>query len=102
MGVPLAKSYHLLAPGYGNLAVVATGQANPYFVRHATSPTATVMEDVMSKNPTFFTNWIGNNDVLSFATSGGVGVTRKVTLILQAMVLMILLILMFLQLLILQ
>ena len=77
MGVPLAKSFHLLAPGYGNLAVVATGQANPYFVRHATSPTATVMEDVMSKNPTFFTNWIGNNDVLSFATSGGVGVSQE-------------------------
>ena len=77
MGVPLAKSFHLLAPGYGNLAGVATGQANPYFVRHATSPAATVMEDAMSKNPTFFTNWIGNNDVLSFATSGGAGVSQE-------------------------
>ena len=76
MGVPGAKSFHLLAPGYGNLAGVALGQANPYFVRHATSPSTTVMADAMSKNPTFFTNWIGSNDVLAFATSGGVGVDQ--------------------------
>ena len=71
MGVPGAKSFHLVAPGYGNAAGLALGQANPYFVRHATSPTATVLGDAMMKNPTFFTNWIGNNDVLSYATSGG-------------------------------
>jgi lysophospholipase L1-like esterase len=71
MGVPGAKSFHLLASGYGNVAGVAIGQANPYFVRHATSPTATVLGDAMSKNPTFFTNWIGANDVLAYATSGG-------------------------------
>ncbi|MBP6038733.1 MAG: G-D-S-L family lipolytic protein [Flavobacterium sp.] len=71
MGVPGAKSFHLRLPGYGNVAGVALGQANPYFVRHATSPTATVMADAMTKNPTFFTNWIGANDVLSYATNGG-------------------------------
>ena len=71
MGVPGAKSFHLLASGYGNLAGVALGQSNPYFVRHATSPTATVLGDAMSKNPTFFTNWIGANDVLAYATNGG-------------------------------
>ena len=68
MGVPGAKSFHLLIPGYGSL--------NPYYARHATSPTATVLGDAMSKNPTFFTNWIGANDVLSYATSGGIGVDR--------------------------
>ncbi|UGS21465.1 G-D-S-L family lipolytic protein [Flavobacterium cyclinae] len=71
MGVPGAKSFHLIAQGYGNIAGVALGQANPYFVRHATSPTTTVLGDAMSKNPTFFTNWIGANDVLSYATNGG-------------------------------
>ena len=76
MGVPGAKSFHLLAPGYGNVAGVSIGQANPYFVRHATSTSATVLGDAMSKNPTFFTNWIGANDILSFATSGGVGVDQ--------------------------
>lgn len=63
MGVPGAKSFHLGFPGYGTL--------NPYFARHATSPTATVIGDAMSKNPTFFTNWIGANDVLAYATNGG-------------------------------
>lgn len=77
MGVPGAKSFHLLAAGYGNLAGVATGQANPFFVRHATSSTATVLGDAMSKNPTFFTNWIGNNDVLAYALSGGTGVDQS-------------------------
>lgn len=76
MGVPGAKSFHVLAPGYGNIAGVATGQANPYFVRHATSPSATVLGDAMTKNPTFFTNWIGNMDVLAYATSGGAGVNQ--------------------------
>ncbi|MCL9768979.1 G-D-S-L family lipolytic protein [Flavobacterium sp. HXWNR69] len=71
MGVPGAKSFHLLAPGYGNPAGLALGQANPYFVRHATSSNATVLGDAMTKNPTFFTNWIGANDVLSYATNGG-------------------------------
>lgn len=77
MGVPGAKSFHLLAPGYGNPAGLTTGQANPYYVRFATSPTSTVLGDAMSKNPTFFTNWIGSNDVLAYATSGGVGVDQN-------------------------
>lgn len=77
MGVPGAKSFHLLVPGYGNLANVATGKANPYFVRHATSPNTTVLSDAMSLNPTFFTNWIGANDVLAYALSGGIGVSQE-------------------------
>jgi lysophospholipase L1-like esterase len=71
MGVPGAKSFHLLASGYGDLAGVALGLSNPYYVRHATSPSATILGDAMSKAPTFFTNWIGANDVLSYATNGG-------------------------------
>jgi len=76
MGVPGAKSFHLLAPGYGNIAGISTGKSNPYFVRQATSPNATVLEDALSMKPTFFTNWIGSNDVLSYALSGGTGVNQ--------------------------
>ncbi len=76
MGVPGAKSFHLLAPGYGNLAGVPTGQANPYFARFASSANTTVLGDALAQNPTFFMLWIGNNDVLSYATSGGVGVNQ--------------------------
>lgn len=73
MGIPGAKSFHLLSGTYGNLGGVnlPVPTANPYFVRQASLPTATVLGDAMAKAPTFFTNWIGSNDVLAYATSGG-------------------------------
>lgn len=73
LGVPGAKSYHLVAQGYGNVAGVATGQANPYFARFATSATTSVVADAVAQDPTFFSLWIGGNDVLGYATSGGSG-----------------------------
>ena len=77
-GIPGAKSFHILAPGYGNLAGVATGAANPYFARMSSSGTTTVLADALSKAPTFFTlSEMGGNDVLGFATSGGIGVDQK-------------------------
>lgn len=76
MGVPGAKSFHLGVSGYGNAAGVPAGAANPYFVRFASAPDATVIADAVAQNPTFFALWIGNNDVLSFATSGGAGVDQ--------------------------
>ncbi len=76
MGVPGAKSYHLVAPGYGNVAGVPMGAANPYFARFASSESATVLGDAAAQNPTFFTLWIGNNDILGYATSGGSGVDQ--------------------------
>ncbi len=76
LGVPGAKSYHLLAAGYGNPAGVPLGQANPYYVRFATSATSKIIDDATAQNPTFFSLWIGNNDVLGYATSGGTGVNQ--------------------------
>ena len=76
MGVPGAKSFHLAAPGYGNAAGVSAGLANPYFARFASSADATVIGDAVAQNPTFFSLWIGNNDILSYATGGGVGVDQ--------------------------
>ena len=76
MGVPGAKSYHLLAQGYGNVAGVQAGLANPYYARFASSPTATVLGDAVAQNPTFFTLAIGANDILGYATSGGDGVDQ--------------------------
>lgn len=76
MGVPGAKSFHLGVAGYGNAAGLQSGQANPYFVRFASSPTASVIGDAAAQAPTFFSLWIGNNDVLSYATSGGLGVDQ--------------------------
>ncbi len=77
MGVPGAKSFHLLANGYGNVAGVSVGAANPYFVRFASDPNTSIIVDAVAQDPSFFSLWIGNNDVLSFATSGGVGVDQS-------------------------
>ncbi len=73
LGVPGAKSYHLLYDGYGNPANLATdpATANPYYVRMASVPNATVLGDAMDQSPSFFSLWIGNNDVLGYALSGG-------------------------------
>ncbi|WP_158961479.1 SGNH/GDSL hydrolase family protein [Myroides fluvii] len=76
-GVPGAKTFHLIAPGYGSMNNLLAGKANPYFVRTATSDETTVMADVMTLKPTFFTNWIGANDVLAYATSGGEGLDQN-------------------------
>jgi lysophospholipase L1-like esterase len=64
LGIPGAKSFHLLFNGYAPL--------NPYFKRIASSTTATVLGDALSQNPTFFSLWIGGNDELGYATNGGV------------------------------
>jgi hypothetical protein len=76
MGVPGAKSFHIVANGYGNIAGIGSF-ANPYFVRMASNPNASVLEDALAQNPTFFTiSEIGGNDVLGYATSGGSGVDQ--------------------------
>lgn len=76
MGVPGAKSFHLGTPNYGDSAGLAGGTANPYFVRFSSVAAATVIGDAAAQQPSFYVMWIGNNDVLSFATSGGVGVDQ--------------------------
>ncbi len=66
LGVPGAKTSHLLAAGYGVL--------NPYYGRFATNPsTSSVIGQTMALDPSFFTLWIGNNDILGFAMGGGEG-----------------------------
>jgi lysophospholipase L1-like esterase len=76
LGVPGAKSFHLIAPGYGDINKLPLGTANPYFVRFATVSGTTVLKDATDQNPTFFSLWIGGNDVLAYATSGGIGVNQ--------------------------
>lgn len=64
-GMPGAKCIHLVTPGFAT--------ANPYFGRVATSSTQTVLNYATIQTPTFFSLWIGINDVLGFAMSGGDG-----------------------------
>ena len=49
-------------------------RVNPYYARFASSPgTSTILGDALSASPTFFLFWLGSNDVLGYAASGGNG-----------------------------
>ncbi|RKE98593.1 SGNH/GDSL hydrolase family protein [Ichthyenterobacterium magnum] len=68
-GIPGAKSFHLVTPGYAAF--------NPYYTRIASGATSTVIGDALAQNPTFFTlSEVGGNDILQYATSGGTGVDQ--------------------------
>lgn len=73
MGVPGIRVKDITVNGYG-----AIPQLNPYFYRMlgGKSATTSYLEMVQENPPTFFTSWLGNNDVLGYASSGGVaGIT---------------------------
>lgn len=71
LGVPGIRMSDIQTPGYGSMA------GNPFFERITpdASPLQTYLQRVQatvaSVKPTFFTEWLGNNDVLGYATSGG-------------------------------
>ncbi|WP_435261089.1 G-D-S-L family lipolytic protein [Tenacibaculum sp. nBUS_03] len=82
-GIPGAKSFHFVAPGYGSAAGLATvpATANPYFVRMMPTQ-STLLAEAASKAPTFFTlSEVGGNDVLDYAVAGGASgaITPKAT-----------------------
>lgn len=62
-GVPGARAIDAIFPGYG--------QANPFFGRFASSPNTSMIADATAAGGTFFTVWLGSNDVLAWASSGG-------------------------------
>lgn len=61
--VPGARVLDVLVPGYG--------QFNPLYGRFASAADASVLSDATAAQGTFFTLWLGNNDVLGWATAGG-------------------------------
>lgn len=77
-GIPGATVGAALFNGLADPANASVGRFNPYFARIASSTTATIVGEAVSTNPTFFTYWLGNNDVLGYATSGG-GTTSQPT-----------------------
>jgi lysophospholipase L1-like esterase len=67
MAVPGAKSFHLLADAFSSEV-----GGNPFFTRFASEPGATsIMEDAGEIDHSFFSLWIGGNDVLTYALTGG-------------------------------
>jgi lysophospholipase L1-like esterase len=69
MGVPAAKSYHLVAPGYGDPAQLP--DANPFYVRFSTTTGARIIDDAAAQMPSFYTLAIGSNDVIWYGFVGG-------------------------------
>lgn len=72
MGVPGAKAITAIYPGYGNPANGA-GNYNPYFTRMLAPSdyaSASMLSKAAEQNPTFFSVFLGNNDVLGYAMSG--------------------------------
>ncbi len=64
LGVPGIIVSHMITPGMGSV--------NPYYGRFAEdSSTDKLLDEAQKVNPTVFSLWIGNNDVLGYATSGG-------------------------------
>ena len=64
-GVPGIRVIDIEFSGYGTL--------NPYYGRFASDPTASVLDDAVAANGTFFTFWLGGNDVLGYALAGATG-----------------------------
>jgi lysophospholipase L1-like esterase len=68
-GVPGIKLYNITYGPYGNL--------NGFYERllpgNAPTNNTTYLDFITAKPFTFFSNWLGNNDALGYATSGGAG-----------------------------
>ncbi len=62
LGIPGIKSFNPIYPGLG---------LNPYFTRLAPNPTDTLINLALEQQPTFFSLWLGSNDVLNYAIAGG-------------------------------
>jgi hypothetical protein len=66
VGVPGIRCVDFLLPGYGLL--------NPYAARFYKNPsTQTPLDEALRLKATFYSVWLGSNDVLGYATSGGAG-----------------------------
>jgi hypothetical protein len=75
LGVPGIRCYDYVVAGYAGIAAIG---GTPYASRFYDDPGNETPMDVLNKtmaklNPTFFTCWLGNNDVLLYATGGGQG-----------------------------
>ena len=75
-GVPGIQVGQMLTPATGGPNSQANPAFNSFYARMASNPSqdgttgSTIIGDVLASQPTFFTLWIGNNDVLGYAISG--------------------------------
>ncbi|MGQ9797954.1 MAG: SGNH/GDSL hydrolase family protein, partial [Ignavibacterium sp.] len=76
LGIPGALVYDVLNATNENdcASAVFARIKNPYFdlvLRNSALNLGTQLQQALAQNPTLITLWIGNNDVLGYATSGG-------------------------------
>ena len=70
MAFPFVNAIHMVAPGYGNVAGLAQGLANPWYVRAASSGNASIIGDALAQQPTFV-SVIPGDDFSAWALFGG-------------------------------
>ncbi len=70
--VPFATLQQLFSPALGNSP--AAQNTNPFYHRIASAPgISTVMGDAKNSNATFFSAWLGMEDIYNYASNGGAG-----------------------------
>ncbi len=71
-GVPGITVGQLLVPETGGPADPGNPAYNPFYARFAADPgNSTIIGEAAAAQPTFFSLWIGSNDVLGYAAGGG-------------------------------
>lgn len=69
--VPFATTAELLSATLGQ---APSGNTNPFYYHIASAPgTSTVLGDAAAQNATFFTAWLGMEDIYNYARNGGEG-----------------------------
>jgi len=71
---PVNHNYGVPGIRVADIETAGYGFPNAYFGRMLTDaekPTASYSAKVLAQNPSFFSSWLGNNDVLGYSTSGG-------------------------------
>ena len=68
--IPFANTSDYFNPALGTS--VSSGNRNPYYNRIASNPgLSTVFGDAKAQNATFFSAWIGMEDIYNYASNGG-------------------------------
>ena len=80
MSFPFVRAITMVAPGVGDPSGLGVGTANPWFVRAASSPSATILGDVLAQTPSFVTLVPGDDFNLLYFTSAADGTGAYVDL----------------------
>jgi hypothetical protein len=77
-GIPFIKSTQLAVAGFGN-AANGPGNYSPYFERMSSDQAnASVKSDVLALNPTFFSLFVGMDEVMEYTRKGATGLLTPV------------------------